>query len=278
MKKIFVLITFVIATTAEGQQILSNNFYGKEKPDTKKSNLESSDDDKKEITHFKILGVGNISDETLKNINAGGKAVFAFSPNPLKTKWQSNYFVSFNKNATNTDSALSTTLIFPESGNHSFLMHSFWKSISVKNKNVYKGLFLEFALKKITNKKDTSDPKFQEFTFNTLHYTAGYKWGFSKEKIKDDKTQSMGCEFAVFCSFANIPDEDHDDFEKIINRPSTNNSFGMLGFKVSFEVNGFQIFSDIRQVFGNKDRLPVADLKGFNYNIGVSFNTEVFNF
>ena len=49
-------------------------------------------------------------------------------------------------------------------------------------------------------------------------------------------------------------------------------------FKVSFEVNGLQIFGDFRHVFGSEEELPVPDLKGFSYNIGFSFNTEVFGF
>ena len=281
MKKIFVLLFFFFSVTSYGQQILSNNFYGKKTASGNKTTLPETDPKNQTDTiHFKVFGVGNVSDESLKTINAGGKAVFGFFPNPFKEKWQGNFFVSYNKNATNTDSALSTTLIFPEAGNHSLLMHAFWKSITNRENNIaaYKGPFLEFAVKKITNKKDTSDPKSQEFNFNTLHYTAGYKWGFTKEKFKDNKTQNIGCELAIFYSHVNIPDEDHKSFEKILNRTATKNDFGMLGFKVSFEVNGLQIFSDIRHVFGSETKLPVDDLKGFSYNIGVSFNTEVFRF
>lgn len=276
MKKVLVITIFFFPVCIQAQQILSNNSYGKETPGLSKAVPEGAN--KKDTVHFKVFGVGNISDETLKKINAGGKAVFAFYPDPFDTNWQSNYFVSYNKNATNTDSALATTLIFPEAGSHSFLMHAFWKSTTTNKPNKYRGLFLEFAVKKINNKKDTTDPKFQEFSFNTLHYTAGYKWGFTKEKFKDNKIQTMGCEFSLFGSFVNIPDEDHENFEKVINRTSTENAFCMIGFKMSFELNGFQIFSDIRHVFGDKEKLPVYDLKGFNYNIGVSFNTEILNF
>lgn len=270
MKKIFFFLGLLLCCVSYGQQILSNNYYGKALIGAPAAASHPN---------FKIFGVGNISDETLKSINAGGKAVFAFFPNPLQTKWQGNYFVSYNKNATNTDSALSSTLIFPESGNHSFLVHGFWKTNNNPAKpHNYRGLFAEFAFKKITNKKDTTDPKFQEFSFNTLHYTIGYKWGFSREQIINGKRKNMGIELSIFGSAVNIPDEDHSNFEKIINRTSTTNAFVMAGFKISFDVNSFQIFSDIRHVFGSSVKLPISDLKGFNYNIGVSFNTEVFEF
>lgn len=276
MKKLVSLIALSYSMICSGQQILSNNYYGK--PEKKQQWVtEKKEEDE---PNFRIFGVGNISDETLKSINAGGKAVLAYYPNPTAIKWQGNYYISYNKNATNTDSALSTTLVFPESGNHSFLMHGFWKTLKKRpdESHSYYGPFAEFAFKKITNKKDTTDPKFQEFSFNTLHFTAGYKWGYSKEKIIDHKKQNMGVEFSVFASVVNIPDEDHANFERIINRTATVNSFGMAGFKVSFDVNSFQIFSDIRHVFGSSTDLPIKDLKGFNYNIGVSFNTEVFSF
>jgi hypothetical protein len=270
MKKILLIVATSTGLASSAQQILSNSYYGKSDPAKAAAGSDPN---------FRIYGVGNISDETLKNLNAGGKAVFAFYPNPGRDSWQGNYFVSYNKNATNTDSALSTTLVFPESGNHSFLLHGFWKTANNPVKpNNYRGLFAEFAFKKITNKKDTADPKFQEFSFNTLHYTVGYKWGFSKQQMIGGKNKNMGVELSVFGSAVNIPNEDHANFEKIINRTATTNAFCMAGFKISFDVNSFQIFSDIRHVFGSSVKLPINDLKGFNYNIGVSFNTEVFEF
>ena len=276
MKMILLLILITVTVGIEAQQILSNSFYAKKPAAQSKSTTSFTPPD---TINFKVFGVGNISNESLKAINAGGKVAFGFYPNPFKENWQGNYFVSYNKNATNTDSALSTTLIFPEAGNQSFLMNAFWKSpFNKRNTDSYKGLFLEFAVKKITNIKDTSDPKSQEFRFNTLHYTAGYKLGFSKERMKDDKKQNIGCELAAFFSYVNIPNEDHESFEKIINRTATKNDFSMIGFKVSFEVNGLQIFADLRHVFGSEEKLPVQDLKGFSYNIGFSFNTEVFRF
>ena len=45
-------------------------------------------------------------------------------------------------------------------------------------------------------------------------FQKGFFKDVSKEKIKDDKKQNIGCELAVFYSHVNIPDEDHQSFEK----------------------------------------------------------------
>jgi hypothetical protein len=237
---------------------------------------------KRDSNHFKLFGVGNLNDETLKNLNAGGKLAIGFTPNPNSDKMHANYFASFNKNATNTDSAISTMLVFPEAGNHTAFLSVLWQQEKILDQErdlVYQhGPFLEFAFKKITNKKDTTDPKFQELAINTLHYTGGYRLGYSKIKSIEGKLYQIGGYLSVFASYVNIPDEDHRNFETITKLKATSNSFFMLGAKVSFELNGFQIFADIRHVFGDEKKLPIKDLKGFNSNIGVAFNTEIFRF
>ncbi len=238
--------------------------------------------EKKDSLHFKLYGIGNLNNETLKSLNAGGKIAIGFTPNPNSPKLHANYFASFNKNATNTDSAISTMLVFPEAGNHTAFLSVLWqkeKVVTGEKGLVYQsGPFLEFAFKKITNQKDTTDPKFQELAINTLHYTGGYRFGYSKIKSIEGKVYQIGGYFSIFASYVNIPDEDHQNFETITNLKATNNSFLMIGAKVSFELNGFQIFADVRNVFGNEKKLPIKDLKGFNSNIGVAFNTEVFRF
>jgi hypothetical protein len=236
--------------------------------------------EKLDTTHFRVLGIGNISDETLKSLNAGGKLAIGFCSNPFNDTWQGNYFASFNKNSSNTDSAISTTLVFPEAGSHSFLFTSFWKSFKNPQNGLYNynGLFLEFVSKKITNKKDTTDPKSQVVSINSLHYTAGYKWGFSKMGTVKGELYETACDLSIFASFVNIPDEDHDRFQTIANLQARNNSFFMIGAKVSFELNGFQIFADLRHVFGNKNKLPLTDLHGFSSNIGVAFTADILRF
>ncbi len=223
---------------------------------------------------FALYGIGNISDEALKSLNAGGKVAVSFTAPKKWGVFPLIYLASFNKNASNNDSLLSTVLVFPEVGNHSFSFTSFWMKPGTQN-----GMFLEFVTKKIKKDVDTADFKSVEYAFNTLHYTLGYSRGFSKSfDMESSKKYELGCYFSVFASYVNIPNEDHENFEKIANWTSPENSFFALGAKVAFEINGFQFFADLRNVFGSKDNLPMKDLRGFNSNIGIAFNTEVIKF
>ncbi len=312
MKKNFILLVFYSPFLLLAQQNLPISFYkyeavsvfdsvaykefqAKNKSDFEKkgqlsTQLESSikalfikkEAARKDSLHFRLYGIGNLSDETLKSLNAGGKLAVGFIPNPNSEKLHANYFVSFNKNASNIDSAISTMLVFPEAGNHSALLSVIWqkeKPIDGEKGLVkYTGPFFEFVFKKITNKKDTTDPKFEELSINTLHYTAGYRFGYSKQKFIEGKLYQIGANLSIFASHVNIPNEDHANFEVLTKLKATNNSFFLIGAKVSFELNGFQIFADVRHVFGDEKKLPLKDLKGFNSNVGVAFNTEVFRF
>jgi hypothetical protein len=175
--------------------------------------------------HFTLYGIGNLNDETLKNLNGGGKIAVSFTPHPNSDELHATYFASFNKNASNTDSAISTVLVFPEAGNHTAFLSAIWqkvKPVDGEKGLIYQsGPFLEFAFKKITNTKDTTDPKFQELSINTLHYTAGYRFGYSKIKSLEGKVYQVGGSLSVFASYVNIPDEDHKNFEVISKLTAT---------------------------------------------------------
>lgn len=222
---------------------------------------------------FILHGIGNVSDETLKNLNAGGKVAVTFVAPRRWGIFPLTYFASFNKNASNTDSLLSTVLVFPEVGSHSFSITPFWMKPGTQN-----AFFLEFVTKKIKKEVDTANFKSVEYSFQTMHYTAGYTRGYNKKATFENKEYSLGCYFTAFISFVNIPDEDHKNFEKIAGLSARRNDFWAVGTKVAFEINGFQFFADLRTVFGEEEQLPLKDLKGFNSNIGVAFNTEVIKF
>jgi hypothetical protein len=228
--------------------------------------------------HFSFFGVGNLSDETLEKINGGGKLGLAFNTNgATKAILPSTYFLSFNKNASNTDSILASTLVFPETGNHSFLATTFWK-LSDDTKDDLRTntqLFFEFTTKKIAV-RDTLKFGEDEKAFQTLHYTAGLRYTYGISKKRDEKDYNASIGFNLFISNTNIPDEDNEALEGIINGKAKKNSFWSAGVKIGVEVNGFQIFADLRHVFSNEKKLPIKDLKGFHSNIGVAFNTEIF--
>src|SRR5687767_7672150 len=69
-----------------------------------------------------LYGIGNLNTETLNKVNSSGKiavSIIPFFNNTNNRYWE--IYLSFNKNASNNDSILASTLLFPEVGNHSFL-------------------------------------------------------------------------------------------------------------------------------------------------------------
>lgn len=238
-----------------------------------------------EVKHFSVFGIGNISDETLEKLNGGGKLAVGFCPKLADLSRgegdkQKNFFVSFNKNATNKDSLFASTLLFPEVGNHSLLITAFDQKFKQANNGLvrFAGFFGEFALKEIKTDKDSAKGRNETLSLNTLHYTAGYRFGYSKTKTEDGTKNTLGINTAIFISYVNIPDEDDESFRKLINVTGKNNDFWAAGIKFTIDIKGFQLFADLRHVFGSEKNLPLKELKGFNSNLGIAFNTQVFAF
>jgi hypothetical protein len=239
--------------------------------------------------HFFFYGIGNLSDETLNKLNGGAKLALAFHTlEKHNVLLPSSYFLSFNKNATNTDSLLVSTLVFPEVGSHSFLATAYWDlTRQLRNDTTRKQrssdlshsleFFFEFATKRIDLTIDSTNSKSSKVGFNTLHYTGGFRFSYGLSRVEADKKYNAALGGAVFISNTNIPDEDNAALETITNGKVEKNSFWSVGVKLGIEVNGFQLFADLRHVFGDDKKLPIKDLKGFNSNIGVAFNTEIFH-
>jgi len=226
---------------------------------------------------IRLYGIGNLNTETLNKINSSGKIAVSIVPHyNLPKKRFFEVYLSFNKNATNSDSILASTLLFPEVGNHSFLatVRRVYALRGKDNRLADEGHFLapffEFSQKNI--KVDTSNQgKGTSGFFSTLTYTFGYSYIFNKVI----ENTPVGFSVSPYLSALNIPDEDNDDFRKVLNNsrlPSTLLSFGI---KTVFQIKGFQIFADMRHLWGSDAKVP-RDLRGFNSNIGVTFNADIF--
>jgi hypothetical protein len=238
-------------------------------------------EEKTEVENPPILilyGVGNLNQESFSELNSSGKASFLFIP--MTTEKRSLRFnISVNKNATNNDSLLASTLVFPEIGNHSFLgtvEHIWkWENSNFQTKN-YVSLFAEFAYKKI-KVTDTSIKNTGSRNFATVNYTIGSKiiFGFSKNDF------SGSLSFIPYLSYFNIPDEDVDDYRvlanrnfKFINNKQLADNFLSFGVRTVFEINSFQIFADFRHIFRNEN-VSAIELRGLKSNIGVVFNANI---
>jgi hypothetical protein len=227
---------------------------------------------------LKLYGIGNLNSETLNKINSSGKIAVSIVPHyNIEKRRFFEVYLSFNKNASNSDSILASTVLFPEVGNHSFLA-TIRRVYAIKgkddrliNEGHYLAPFFEFSQKNI--KIDTSSKQGKNTTgfFSTLMYTFGYSYIFNRTI---DNT-AIGFSVSPYLSIVNIPDEDNDDFRKIFSSPYLPSSIVSTGIKTVFQIKGFQIFADMRHTWGSSTRLP-RDLRGFNSNIGVIFNADIF--
>jgi hypothetical protein len=228
-----------------------------------------------------LYGIGNFNQESFSTLNSSGKASFLFIP--LDTDKKSlRISMSVNKNATNNDSLLASTLLFPEIGNHSFLGTLEWMK-KVQNKGDFKtdvllSGFFEFAYKKIKiDQTDTILKTSLAKSFATVNFTIGGKLTFAFEKA--DMTGSFS--LVPYISYFNIPDEDRDDYRylakknfRFINNNDLRDDFFSIGIKTIFEINSFQLFADFRHVLRN-DKVSVVELRGLKANIGVVFNANI---
>ncbi len=230
---------------------------------------------------FGVFGAGNLNKEQLEKFNASGKFSCYIKP-MIKDKSELTFYLSFNKNATNNDSLLASTLIFPEVGNNSFLGTAEYarrlkQDITGQTvKEHYIVPFLEFSNKSIQSSQDTGNTKLASYHFSTLNYTLGCKYLFRYSKTVDSTTHDVYFSMAGYLSYLNIPNQDTADYRVLLKSKTISDNLWAAGIKIGVQYNNFSIFADFRHVLGSDKRIPVRELRGFNSNIGVIFNAEIF--
>ncbi|MFT3949550.1 MAG: hypothetical protein QM763_21485 [Agriterribacter sp.] len=220
---------------------------------------------------YGIIGIGNVNTEAFKEINSSGKLSGYIRP-IKKRNYYLNVNFSFNVNATNNDSLLAGTFLFPDVGTNSFYSSV---DFNYKFKSTGKELhficpFFEFANKSVKGRIEDSTRY-----FSTLSYTFGCRYQFLF--LNDDEKVSFS--IAPFYSIINVPDEDNEDYRYLFSKDiysTLSSSIKSVGVKIAFQYNNFQIFADMRHVLGNDKTVPLRELKGFNSNIGVTFNASIF--
>ena len=235
----------------------------------------------KEQNVFGVFGVGNLNKEQLEKFNASGK--FSCYVRPFISENSNlSFYLSFNKNATNNDSLLASTLIFPEVGNNSFLgTMEYSRKVSKKDdqtKEHFVVPFFEFSHKNIKASQDTGKGNSVAFHFSTLNYTLGCKYLFHYKRTIDNTEHDVYFSLAGYLSFLNIPDQDTADYRALLKSKTLSDNLWSTGLKVAVQYNNFSIFADFRHVLGSAARIPVRELRGFSSNIGVVFNAEIFGF
>lgn len=222
---------------------------------------------------LKLYGIGNLNTETLNKVNSSGKIALSIIPyfNTSNSRYWELY-LSFNKNATNRDSILASTVLFPEVGNHSFLA-TVRKVFPIKgSKEHFLSPFFEFSQKNIKVDTTASQGKNTSGFFSTLTYTLGGSYIFNTSV----NNTPFGFSFSPYLSVMNVPDEDNEDYRKIFKSPTLPSALWSAGVKIIFQIKGFQVFADLRHLWGSESKIPLRELRGFNSNIGMTFNADIF--
>ncbi len=223
------------------------------------------------ISTFGLYGIGNINTEVFNSLNASGKLSGFIRPFRDSAAFTTINF-SFNKNATNRDTLMASTFLFPDIGNNAFLGTVSHSIQILRKRSELKGVhlltpFYEFSTKSIKREKDTISLK-----FTSINHVLGGRYSFLHSVGDDDVVFSL----ATFLALANIADQDNEDFRTLFESPKLPSAIWSLGFKVTFQYNNFQAYADMRHVFGSEEKIPVRSLRGFNANIGFVFNAEIF--
>lgn len=224
-----------------------------------------------ELSTIGLYGVGNVNTESFSNINSAGKLSGFIRPFKRGRRFLTATF-SFNINASNTDSLIANTFLFPDVGKNSFsfnLSHSWAYARDSQNFHLYSP-FVELSTKNIKGRRDDSTRY-----FNTLNWVAGFRYEYIFKKDNDNISLTL----APFISVVNVPDEDNDDFRYLFTGKTNSNlksEITSLGCKITFQYNSLQFFADLRHVLGSEKSIPLRSLRGFNQNIGVIFNADLF--
>ena len=270
MKKILTLMILIgCCFLSYSQQSLSLRPSVPEKGSLKASSGRGIDFNN--LTNWGLVGLGNLNLETFKDVNISGKISGYKRLNKSQNNFTTLHF-SLNKNASNDDSLLATTLLFPDIGNASaaFTLEHFFKFGFLKNNNINMlGFFFDFSYKNVKAIRDEQEKKFA-----CLGYTSGIKYlnWFHDETAGYDFVAAI----SVYLSVVNVPDEDNPDYRFLFDAPDLKSAISSAGVKIGIQINSLQFFADLKAAFGDDKKIPVQALRGFNANVGVIFNADVF--
>jgi len=221
-----------------------------------------------DITNWGIYGIGNLNTESFNNLNAAGKVSGYKRLDRSRGSFTTLYF-SFNKNATNNDTLLAGTFLFPDIGNTAAALTLEHTSVICQKGNTFHLLspFIEFSHKNIKVEKEKDGLK----EFSTLNYILGLRY----QNWTPSEEMDVSFSVAPYLSIVNVPDEDNEDYRFLFNAPKLRSDIWSFGFKFLVQFNNFQAFADLRSVLGTEKSIPVRELRGFNSSIGIVFNADI---
>lgn len=287
MKKLLLLtiISTLCTTTIYAQQNLISKSITPKKDGQEELTLKND-------TRVGIMGIGSLNTEELTKTNASGKLAAFFIParwdltvSQNKKKWFfiPTLYTSYNVNATNNDSLLSSTVLFPELGNSSFLGTAEFTFSHVNNKDM-KSVHSISVLGEFANKSVSVDNDDTSLFFNALNYSVGLKFMTTRHVSYGNDTVPMSLSITPYLHWVNIPDEDIGDYRYLLDgpdalgQPSLPSTLSGWGIKVAFSIKEFQFFADFRNVTDERKRIFNRTLKGYSSNIGVIVSASILEF
>ncbi len=224
------------------------------------------------LAKWGINGLGNLNTEALQNVNASGKLSGFFRPRIASKDFLTFNFAA-NKNASNSDSLLVSTFLFPDAGSNAFSLNTEWTHILL-GQNMESGIHMgsvmgEFAIKTIKGAvKDSLSERVAQFV--TTNWTLGVRYTYW---FKGDN-ENVSFSAMPLLSVIHVPEKYEASYLELFKVSSLKRTIFNYGVKFIFQYNGLQLFADCRNVAGSKTNIPVTDLRGFNFNIGTVFEAD----
>lgn len=225
-----------------------------------------------------ITGIGNLADASQKNLNGSGAIQGFLRPLQLPRS-QLQVDLSFIKNASNTDTLLGTTLLFPETGSNTFYGRVIWSWEFIKReRNKYNGYLNHHLLQPYfeTYSKTIKQSKDSLSQFNTFSYNLGVNYSFI---YKESDRKTIGFSIGPYISWTRIPENSEENYYKSYaanidstHTPTTKyNSWGVIA---QLQVNDFSFYADFRDPTNHST--ISKSLRGLQILIGVRFNANIF--
>jgi hypothetical protein len=225
------------------------------------------------LAPYQITGIGNLNEASLQNVNASGAISGTIRPF-IRKDWMVQADFTFNINASNSDSLLATTLLFPETGSNNFygrlaVNHMFMHLDTATHNFDWVTLYYEFSNKFIRETADST------INFSAHSHTVGVSFTY----LYADSQNKLGLTVGPYLSWIGIPSNAQDSYQKVFHQDIDSVAVPPLhmncwGIKVVLYINDFSIFADFRNVY-SKD-VTTASLKGEHLSLGLGFNARIF--
>ncbi|PSL44635.1 hypothetical protein CLV51_1057 [Chitinophaga niastensis] len=225
----------------------------------------------KSLSTFGLYGIGNTNTSTFNNLNASGKLSGFIRPLKHDNQFLTLNF-AYNINASNSDSLLASTFLFSDVGQNSFYINGTYgiKLNWSEGEDIYLcSPLLEFSYKNIKGRNTDSTRNF---------YTINLTVGCTLQYLLIDGNDKISLALTGYYANINVPSQSEKDYKYLFKAQDVkdlSNSISCWGFKIAFQYNYFQIFSDCRWVVTDPKKLPES-MGGFHPNIGVTFNAQIF--